>query len=75
MATRLAAIGPDRIADDIELHDLVYKREYQLKGNRARFVNRTRLLEWRGGSGVGRMDFRWFRVRQLLTDLHRGFQD
>lgn len=74
-SSRVAEIGPDRIVDDTGLHELVRHREQQLKGSRARFVNRTRLLEWRGGSGVGRMDFRWFRVRQLLSDLHRGFQD
>ena len=73
-SARLEAIGPDRVADDMELSTLVRRREHQLKGNRARFFNRARLLEWSGRSGVGRMDFRWFRVRQLLTDLHRGFQ-
>ena len=39
---------------------------------------RNRLLDWtppRAGAGRwgSRMDFRWFRVRQLLIDLHRGF--
>jgi hypothetical protein len=31
------------------------------------------LLDFTRGVGLGRMDFRWFRVRQLLIDLHRGF--
>ena len=73
-STRVASIGPHRIANDVEACDLIRLREHQLKGTRARFHNRARLLEWSGRSGVGRMDFRWFRVRQLLTDLHRGFQ-
>ncbi len=74
-SARVNEIGANKITEDTNLRELVRNRELHLKKNRARFVNRTRLLEWRDGSGVGRMDFRWFRVRQLLIDLHRGFQD
>ena len=56
------------------LHHLVEQRELQLKGGRARLANQGRLLDWSGSVGVGRMDFRWFRVRQLLIDLHRGLE-
>lgn len=70
--TRLAEIGPAVVADDTTLKTLVEHRELQLKGPRARLTNPGRLLEWSGRVGVGRMDFRWFRVRQLLIDLHRG---
>ncbi|MDZ7752653.1 MAG: DUF6361 family protein [Gammaproteobacteria bacterium] len=71
---RVTAIGPAAVASDAFLKNLVEHRELQLKGPRARLANAGRLLDWscRGRVGVGRMDFRWFRVRQLLTDLHRG---
>jgi hypothetical protein len=71
-ALRTAEIGPEAVADDDLLRRLVEQREQQLKGARARMVNQARLLDWGGRVGVGRMDFRWFRVRQLLIDLHEG---
>ncbi len=69
---RIAELCPDEVADDRLLRSLINERERQLKGARARLVSRNRLMEWRPGVGVGRMDFRWVRVRQFLTDLHRG---
>lgn len=73
-AYRIAEIGAEQAIDDMNLHRLIEHRELQLKGNRARFANKGRLLDWSGRVGVGRMDFRWFRVRQLLIDLHRGLE-
>jgi hypothetical protein len=73
---RLAEIGPDRVVDDRFLRDLIAARERQLKGDqRARVTNRGRLLDWSGRVGVGRMQFRWPQVRQLLVDLHEGLRD
>ena len=69
---RIAELAPDRTADDDRLRTLVIHRELHLKGARARLANRSRLLDWSPGIGVGRMDFRWFRVRQFMIDLHRG---
>ena len=69
---RIAELGPDRVADDDRLRTLVTERELCLKGARARLANRNRLMDWMSGVGVGRMDFRWFRVRQFMIDLHRG---
>jgi len=68
----IAELDPDEVADDDRLRRLVAERELQLKGGRARLANRNRLVDWSPGVGVGRMDFRWFRVRQFLIDLHRG---
>lgn len=71
--TRVAELrNSGDIAGDAELRDLIAKRERRLKGKRARLANPARLLDWSGRVGVGRMDFRWFRVRQLLMDLHKG---
>ena len=71
-STRLSDIGPAAIADDRKLHILIESRERQIKGPRARLHNPARLLDWSGRVGVGRMNFRWHRVRQMLLDLHGG---
>lgn len=71
---RVTALRGGGVADDANLRTLVELREKQLKGPRARLANENRLLEWSGAVGLGRMDFRWFRVRQMLTDLHRGLE-
>lgn len=70
--SRLSDIGPAAIADDQYLRNLIESRELQLKGPRARLHNSARLLDWSGEVGVGRMNFRWHRVRQMLCDLHKG---
>ena len=69
---RIAELDPGALSDDALLKTLVRDRELHLKGPRARFANPNRLVDWRPGTGVGRMDFRWVRVRRLLIDLHRG---
>ena len=69
---RIAKLDPDGVADDPSLRKLIAEREWRLKGPRARLANPNRLRDWSPGVGVGRMDFRWTRVRQLLTDLHQG---
>ena len=69
---RLSNIGTAAIAEDHSLRSLIESRERQLKGPRARLHNPARLLDWRGDVGVGRMNFRWHRVRQMLLDLHGG---
>jgi hypothetical protein len=73
-SARIAATGPASLPDDAEARALIEARELALKGRRARLANPDRLLDWSGRVGVGRMDFRWFRVRQLLVDLHRGLE-
>ena len=73
---RIAELDPNRIADDDRLRTLVTERERRLKGARARLANRNRVVDWSSGGSVDwmdfRMDFRWFRVRQFMIDLHRG---
>ena len=71
---RLTDVGAVAVADDQQVRELVRNREMALKTGRSRFSNEGRLLDWKGQSGVGRLDFRWFRVRQLLADLHRGLE-
>jgi hypothetical protein len=64
--------GPEAVADSGDLRHLIHRREQQLKGSRARVINNGRLLDWSGRTGMGRMQFRWPNVRQLLVDLHEG---
>ena len=50
--------------------DLVSARERRIKGGRARLVNQSALDRWSGGSGLGRLDFRWTICRRHLEDLY-----
>lgn len=72
---RIAEIGASAVTDDAFLRSHIEHRERTLKGNRARLSNLGRLLDWSGRVGIGRMHFRWFRVRQLLSDLHLGLEE
>ncbi len=67
--------GAPSVVDDRELKRLIERRELQLKGNRARLIHAGRLMDWAGRVGVGRMDFRWHRVKTLLQDLHKGLSN
>ena len=71
-AREITEQGAASVADSMTLRQLIRRREQQLKGHRARMGNNGRLLDWSGRTGVGRMQFRWPNVRQLLIDLHRG---
>lgn len=72
---RVATAGATAVGADRPTRTLIESREIQLKGpQRARFANHARLLDWSGAVGVGRMGFRWPRVRQLLIDLHKGLE-
>lgn len=75
-ASRLANIGISNISTDCEIRDLVRKRELKLKGKaRARLYNTDKVRDWQGGSGVGRLDFNWFRAKELLSELYQGLRD
>lgn len=55
-----------------EAAELVRTRERKLKGVRSRFVNRDVLASWRGGSGVGGLQYRWPNTRTLVNDIRRA---
>ncbi|GAB3032805.1 hypothetical protein GCM10011376_26010 [Nocardioides flavus (ex Wang et al. 2016)] len=50
--------------------DLIFTRERQIKGGRARLVNQSALDRWSGESGTGRHSFRWPIARAHLGDLY-----
>ncbi len=61
--------SPD-IAEDHTGRDLITFRERQLKGARARIGNRAAIDAWGGASGLGRLNYRWPTVQQMIFDLH-----
>lgn len=69
---KLAAGRAAGIADDATARRLVADRELQLKGPRARLANPRALDQWRGESGLRRMDFRWAIGTRIVTDIHDG---
>lgn len=71
--SRLARVGAGAVWQDPDIQTLIADRERSLKGrNRARLSNPNRLLDWAGQSGLGRMDFNWFRARTMLSELYEG---
>lgn len=59
-----------------EARALVRRRERALKRGRSLFDNqRAREERYRGGLGIGRLDYRWPNVKVLLHDLYAGLED
>ncbi|WP_437603019.1 DUF6361 family protein [Sorangium sp. So ce590] len=57
-------------ADDKTARALVWQREQQLKGGRARLTNPRALELWGGESGTARLSYRWPSASRLLADLY-----
>lgn len=75
-AARLSTIGVSNISTDCEIRGFVRKRELRLKGRaRARLYNSDKIRDWYGGSGLGRLDFNWFRAKELLSELYQGLRN
>jgi hypothetical protein len=55
-----------------DIRQLIEHREVTLKRNLARLVNEDARSRWRGDSGSGRMDFRWFRTEVIVNDILEG---
>ena len=60
------------LADDRAARQLIHERERSLKRSLARLDHRRPLENWGGASSIGRLDYRWQNVRQLLWDIQRG---
>ncbi|MDO8476158.1 MAG: DUF6361 family protein [Candidatus Rokubacteria bacterium] len=61
--------GPRRVVDLQAAHDLIRRREVQLKGALARLDNQQPRDRWTGSSGLGRLDYRWSNAQILLNDV------
>ena len=64
---RYGILGSDRA------RELIRGRETSLKKTQSRFSNRDALQQWGGGSGLGRLNYRWQTAQIFLNDLYRGF--
>lgn len=64
----------DALADDSTARRLIEEREHRKKKQLARLRNRSRLDQWNGGSGLGRMEFRWADTRTHLQDLYSALE-
>jgi len=58
-----------------DVREVIRRREQALKGGLARLANRRALERWSGGSGLGRMTFRWPNARSILRDLADGLRE
>jgi hypothetical protein len=69
----VASIREERpLPEHTHARQLVEARERRLKGAHSRFHNARALEDWRGDSGLGRLDYRWPLVQSHLNDLYRG---
>jgi hypothetical protein len=64
--------GPEGVADDPSLRQLVQTRAARLRGGRAVLANDKLLATWGGSSGAGELVYRWGTVRQLVVDIQDG---
>lgn len=66
---RRAVADPEGFARDSSVHELIANREWRLKTNRARLVNRSALENWNGAAVGGQFDYRWPTTKRYLNDL------
>ncbi|MDP9469638.1 MAG: DUF6361 family protein [Chloroflexota bacterium] len=64
--------APASIRDDPLVRLLIRERERRLKGSLARLHNPRALEKWSGGSGVGRLTYRWGSAQRILLDILNG---
>jgi len=53
---------------------LIYRREFRIKGNRSRLKNPRMLAQWGGASGAFPIGFRWNIARRIIEDIHKGLR-
>ena len=68
----LNQLEPHQLADNENARAIVRDREVQLKRTRARLTNARRLELWGGGSGTGRLSYRWGSAKWILSDICTG---
>jgi hypothetical protein len=60
------------VADRTTAHDLITRREIEVKGRRARLTNPTYRELWNGGSSLRSLAYRWNPVETILLDILRA---
>ena len=67
--------NPNKIINiDPEIGEFIEKRERDLKGYYSRFDNEKALKQWKGRSGMRRMDYRWQIVNRFISEIHNGLK-
>jgi hypothetical protein len=70
-----ACRSPRSIPDDMDLHQLIERREISHKKAQARLARDEMLRRWTGASGVQLMNYRWGQIRRLVNDINSGLED
>ncbi|WP_295687124.1 DUF6361 family protein [uncultured Brevibacterium sp.] len=68
----IADYGPHEIGSNAHARSIIARREKQMKPTLMRLGRPERLRHWTGGSGAGKLGFRWFQARRILSDIHDG---
>lgn len=68
----LRADGAEGLRSNPRARELVRAREVQLKGAQARVRGGRALDLWNTDSGTGEMNYRWHRIRQVVSDIRTG---
>jgi hypothetical protein len=55
-----------------EINRLIYERELEVKGRRARLRNPDYLAKWSGAAGIHQLDYRWRVVKRIINDIFWG---
>lgn len=67
-ASAVAELG-GAVVDDVQTRRVIENRERQIKHAQARLANPRRLETWTGPVGMGRQDYRWPVVQQIVNDI------
>ena len=68
----MAIADPGDVANRRAARDLITNRERSLKRGLARLHSRRALERWNGGSGLGRLTYRWPQGRNMAADILDG---
>jgi hypothetical protein len=63
------------VANGQPARNLVRARERELKRRRSRFESHEHLAMWSGGSGLGKLDYRWPISNRITNDILNGLED
>ena len=71
---RLLLTHRESIFDQKDARTLIRGREIEKKGGNSRFTNERMQDQWRGSSGLTRMNYRWNIVQGYINDLDRALK-
>ena len=69
------SLDPERrakVAADVAVQEMITQRERQLKGARARLLNKRARENWSGAAGTRPLVYRWNIASRMLEDIYDG---